>query len=165
MISSALVACNCRSLLTLVHSCVAPALPAEAVRQSSCLVLSCPTGCRSASDGARGILMLVMPAPPGFGDVSAPLLHAASSMDAVFYLVIQQHPMSGSASGPSPSPRALDWCKKILCVLQEKMTPEQRQHVLQAAERHREILQCQVVSSEVQKRMKDVQVQPPSPSA
>ena len=42
MISSALVACNCRSLLTLVHSCVAPALPAEAVRQIflSCLVLS-----------------------------------------------------------------------------------------------------------------------------
>ncbi len=80
-------------------------------------------------------------------------------------LVIPQHPMSGSASGPSPSPRALDWCKKIQCIQQEKMTPEQRQHVLQAAERHREILQCQVVSSEVQKRMKDVQVQPPSPSA
>ena len=38
------------------------------------------------------------------------------------------------------------------------MTPEQRQQVLQAAERQREILQCQVVSSEVQKRMKDVQV-------
>ncbi len=38
------------------------------------------------------------------------------------------------------------------------MTPEQRRQVLQAAERQREILQCQVVSSEVQKRMKDVQV-------
>jgi hypothetical protein len=61
-------------------------------------------------------------------------------------------------SGPSPSPKALEWCKKIQFIQQERMTPEQRQQVLQAAERQREILQCQVVSSEVQKRMKDVQV-------
>ena len=42
------------------------------------------------------------------------------------------------------------------------MTPEQRQQVLQAAERQREIFQCQIVSSEVQKRMQHVQVRPPS---
>ena len=42
------------------------------------------------------------------------------------------------------------------------MTPVQRQQVLQAAERQREILQCQVVSSEVQSRMKKVQVSAPS---
>lgn len=41
------------------------------------------------------------------------------------------------------------------------MTPVQRQQVLQAAERQREILQCQVVSSEVQSRMKKVQVHHP----
>jgi hypothetical protein len=57
----------------------------------------------------------------------------------------------------------MQWCRKIQSIQNEKMTPEQRQHVLQAAERQREILQCQVVSSEVQKRMKDVQVRPRSP--
>jgi hypothetical protein len=74
-------------------------------------------------------------------------------------------PMSApcrSATGTSPSPGALDWCKRIQSIQQEKMTPEQRQQVLQAAERHREILQCQVVSSEVQRRMQSVQVRPPS---
>jgi hypothetical protein len=73
-------------------------------------------------------------------------------------------PMSAPArlaSGPSPSPKALEWCKKIQCIQQEKMTPVQRQQVLQAAERQREILQCQVVSSEVQSRMKKVQVHLP----
>ena len=65
-----------------------------------------------------------------------------------------------ASGGPSPSPKALEWCKKIQVIQQERMTPEQRQHVLQAAERQREILQCQVVSSEVQTRMKNVQVQP-----
>jgi len=76
-----------------------------------------------------------------------------------------QFPMSAPArlaSGPSPSPKALEWCKKIQSIQQEKMTPVQRQQVLQAAERQREILQCQVVSSEVQSRMKKVQVSAPS---